>query len=168
VVDGEIVLIRRDSTPTPRLDFELLQQRIHPAASRVKMLAEKTPCDFVAFDVLALDDSDLRDEPYERRRLALESALADVIPPVHVTPTTQDVETAREWFSIFEGAGLDGLIAKPADIRYVPNKRLMYKIKHSVRRIVSWPASGTTRRARWWVRCCSGSSTTRGGCTTSG
>jgi ATP-dependent DNA ligase len=131
VIDGEVVLISRPDNATPRLEFELLQQRIHPAASRVKMLSEKTPCDFIAFDVLALGDTDLRDEPYERRRLALESALADVIPPVHVTPTTQDVETAREWFSIFEGAGLDGLIAKPADIKYVPNKRLMYKIKHS-------------------------------------
>jgi ATP-dependent DNA ligase len=131
VVDGEVILVRRDEGATPRLDFELLQQRIHPAASRVKMLAEKTPCDFVAFDLLALDGEDLTGQPYERRRLTLESALATVVPPVHITPTTTDLETARGWFEVFEGAGLDGLIAKPANIAYVPNKRLMYKIKHA-------------------------------------
>src|SRR5215510_8325308 len=90
VVDGEVVLVRRPSDQSPRLDFEALQQRIHPAASRVKMLAETTPCDFVAFDLLALDDRDLTGEPYERRRSALETALAEVQPPVHVTPTTTD------------------------------------------------------------------------------
>src|SRR5258706_1490342 len=131
VVDGEVILVRRDGGATPRLDFELLQQRIHPAASRVKMLAEKTPCDFVAFDLLALDDEDLTGQPYDRRRLTLEAALAKVVPPVHITPTTTDLATARGWFEVFEGAGLDGLIAKPADIAYVPGKRLMYKIKHS-------------------------------------
>jgi ATP-dependent DNA ligase len=131
VVDGEVVLIRREDGATPRLDFELLQQRIHPAASRVTMLAGKTPADFVAFDLLALGDRDLMAEPYERRRLALEEALAGVRPPVHVTPTSTDVGTAKHWFEIFEGAGLDGLIAKPAEIAYVPNKRLMYKVKHA-------------------------------------
>ncbi len=131
MVDGEVILIRRDDGHAPRLDFELLQQRIHPAASRVKMLAGKTPCDFVAFDLLALGDDNLMAQPYERRREALEAALATVAPPMHITPTTTDVDTARGWFEVFEGAGLDGLIAKPADIAYVPNKRLMYKIKHA-------------------------------------
>jgi ATP-dependent DNA ligase len=131
VVDGEVVLVRREAGQTPRLDFELLQQRIHPAASRVRMLAERTPCDFVAFDVLALGDASLMAQPYEGRREALESALASVVAPVHVTPTTQDIATARAWFEEFEGAGLDGLIAKPSDIAYVPGKRLMFKIKHA-------------------------------------
>ena len=131
VVDGEVILIRRDDGSTPKLDFELLQQRIHPAASRVKMLAERTPCDFVAFDLLALDDESLMAKPYARRREALETALGGVVPPMHVTPITDDLETARGWFEVFEGAGLDGLIAKPADIKYAPNKRLMYKIKHA-------------------------------------
>jgi len=131
VVDGEVILIRREDGSTPKLDFELLQQRIHPAASRVKMLAAKTPCDFVAFDLLALDNDNLMAQPYASRREALEAALGNVAPPVHVTPITADLETARGWFEVFEGAGLDGLIAKPADIKYVPNKRLMYKIKHA-------------------------------------
>jgi ATP-dependent DNA ligase len=131
VVDGEVILIRRHDGATPRLDFEALQQRIHPAKSRVTMLAERTPCDFVAFDLLALGSENLMTQPYEQRRLALESALASVVPPMHVTPTTQDLATARGWFEVFEGAGLDGVIAKPATIAYVPNKRLMYKIKHA-------------------------------------
>jgi ATP-dependent DNA ligase len=131
VVDGEVVLVRRPADQSPRLDFEMLQQRIHPAASRVKMLAETTPCDFVAFDLLALDDRDLMGEAYEVRRLALESALAEVEPPVHITATTTDAVEAAQWFEIFEGAGLDGLMAKPPGIAYVPGKRLMYKIKHA-------------------------------------
>jgi ATP-dependent DNA ligase len=131
VVDGEVVLVRRPDDQVPRLDFESLQQRIHPAASRVKMLAETTPCDFVAFDLLALGERDLMGEAYEVRRETLETALAAVEPPVHVTPTTTDPAEAQQWFEIFEGAGLDGLIAKPADIAYVPGKRLMYKIKHA-------------------------------------
>ena len=131
VVDGEIVLVHRDPGAKPKLEFELLQQRIHPAASRVKLLAAQTPCDFVAFDLLALGDENLMDRPYEQRRAALESALAAAKPPVHVTPTTTDVATARQWFEIFEGAGLDGIIAKPPTIAYVPNKRLMFKIKHA-------------------------------------
>jgi ATP-dependent DNA ligase len=131
VVDGEIVLIHREEGQTPRLQFELLQQRIHPAASRVRLLAERTPCDFVAFDLLAVGDENLMARPYEDRRAALESALAAVEAPVHVTPTTQDPAIARAWFEEFEGAGLDGLIAKPAGIAYVPGKRLMFKIKHA-------------------------------------
>jgi ATP-dependent DNA ligase len=131
VVDGEVVLIRRPEDQSPRLDFESLQQRIHPAASRVKMLAETTPCDFVAFDLLALGDRDLMGEAYEVRRSELEGALAGAEPPVHITPTTTDPAEAGQWFEVFEGAGLDGLIAKPSQIAYVPGKRLMYKIKHA-------------------------------------
>ena len=131
VVDGEIVLVRREPDAAPRLDFELLQQRIHPAASRVKMLAETTPADFVAFDILAVDGESLMDVPYERWRQTLEQTLASAEPPVHVTTTTTDPDIARQWFEIFEGAGLDGLIAKPPEIAYVPGKRLMFKVKHS-------------------------------------
>ena len=131
VIDGEIVVVRREPDAQPRLDFEVLQQRIHPAASRVKLLAGQTPADFIAFDLLALDDRSLMAEPYETRRAALETALASAVPPVHITPTTTDAGTARSWFEIFEGAGLDGLIAKPAEIAYVPGKRLMFKIKHA-------------------------------------
>jgi ATP-dependent DNA ligase len=131
-VDGELVVIRRDTPAArPRLDFDLLAQRIHPAASRVRMLAETTAADFVAFDLLALDDEALLDRPYAHRRARLEAALAHVEPPVHVTPTTTDLATARRWFDIFEGAGLDGLVAKPADVPYAPGKRLMFKVKHA-------------------------------------
>ncbi|MEN3306579.1 MAG: hypothetical protein V7603_2781 [Micromonosporaceae bacterium] len=129
-IDGELVVIRRDQ-PTPRLDFELLGQRIHPAASRVNLLAEQAPASFVAFDLLVLDDEAYIDAPYSTRRAVLERALAGVRPPVHITTITPEVDQAREWFKIFEGAGLDGLVAKPADIPYAPGKRLMYKIKHS-------------------------------------
>jgi ATP-dependent DNA ligase len=127
VVDGEIVIVDPERNG---LDFEALQQRIHPAASRVRLLAEQTPASFVAFDLLALGDRDLTAEPFERRRAELEKALADARPPVHLTPVTRKVEQARRWFDQFEGAGLDGLIAKPLDLRYVPDKRLMFKIKH--------------------------------------
>ncbi len=129
-VDGELVVIRTDG-PTPRLEFDVLSQRIHPAASRVRMLAETTPASFVAFDLLALGDQALLDQPYSRRGALLREALAHVTPPVYLTPTTTDVDVARRWFEVFEGAGLDGVIAKPADIGYVPGKRLMYKVKHS-------------------------------------
>ncbi|HEY0700916.1 MAG TPA: ATP-dependent DNA ligase, partial [Micromonospora sp.] len=131
-VDGELIVIRRDGPEgRPRLDFDLLGQRIHPAASRVRMLAETTPADFVAFDLLALDDESLVDQPYARRRQRLEQALAHVAPPVHVTQITTDPETARRWFATFEGAGLDGVIAKPAGIGYEPGKRSMFKVKHA-------------------------------------
>src|SRR5882672_3159737 len=112
VVDGEIIVADEEGRG---LDFNLLSQRIHPAASRVNMLAEKTPARFIAFDLLALGDSDLTGRPFAERRAALEEALADAGPPVHVTPATLDIEVAREWFQLFEGAGLDGLIAKPLD-----------------------------------------------------
>ncbi|NUR72776.1 MAG: ATP-dependent DNA ligase [Hamadaea sp.] len=131
VVDCELVVIRREEGKLPRLDFELLAQRIHPAASRVRKLAEETPAEMVAFDLLAIGDEDLTQTPFPERRARLEAELSGVRPPVHVTPLTTDPETARRWFVEFEGAGLDGLIAKPADLLYVPNKRLMRKIKHA-------------------------------------
>jgi ATP-dependent DNA ligase len=124
VVDGEIVV-----TTAEGLDFEALQQRIHPAASRVKMLAAATPASFVAFDLLALGDDDLTKRPFRERRALLESALAGVRPPVHVTPATTDEALAARWFREFEGAGLDGLMAKPLDGIYQPDKRVMFKIK---------------------------------------
>jgi ATP-dependent DNA ligase len=129
-VDGELVVVHRAEGEQPKLEWDWLTQRIHPAASRIKLLAETQPADFVAFDLLHLGDESLMERPYAERRQRLEQALAHVKPPVHLTPTTTDPEVARRWFDIFEGAGLDGLIAKPADIPYEFNKRLMYKIKH--------------------------------------
>ncbi len=125
VIDGEIVVVVGD-----RLEFEVLQQRIHPAASRVKMLSETTPARFIAFDLLALDDIDYTKLPFAERRAALESALARAETPIHLTPTTLDAALAQEWFSQFEGAGLDGVVAKPLTGAYLPDKRVMFKIKH--------------------------------------
>jgi ATP-dependent DNA ligase len=127
VIDGEIVIA---DTERNTLDFELLQQRIHPAESRVRLLAEQTPASFIAFDLLALGDDDLTGVALADRRAALERALADAGAPVHLTPATQDVDVARQWFDQFEGAGLDGLIAKKLDLHYQPDKRVMTKIKH--------------------------------------
>jgi ATP-dependent DNA ligase len=127
VIDGEIIVA---DTERNTLDFEALQQRIHPAASRVNLLAVQTPASFVAFDLLALGDEDLTEAPLVDRRARLEEVLADAAPPVHVTPVTRDLDTARVWFDRFEGAGLDGLIAKKLDLRYQPDKRVMSKIKH--------------------------------------
>jgi ATP-dependent DNA ligase len=127
VVDGEIIIA---DTERNTLDFEALQQRIHPAASRVKLLSERTPASFVAFDLLALGDDDLTDRPLEERRALLVEALADASGPVHVTPATRDLDLARQWFDQFEGAGLDGLIAKKLDLTYQSDKRVMTKIKH--------------------------------------
>jgi ATP-dependent DNA ligase len=125
VVDGEIVIPGDDG-----LQFDALLNRIHPAASRVKMLAEETPASFVAFDLLALGDDDLTDRPFAERRALLEQALAGAEAPVHLTPATSDPDTARDWFERFEGAGLDGVIAKATDLKYAPDKRLMLKVKH--------------------------------------
>ncbi|MFE4830335.1 ATP-dependent DNA ligase [Streptomyces sp. NPDC056672] len=125
VVDGEIVIVHGD-----RLDFDRLTERIHPAKSRVDMLAERTPASFVAFDLLALGDASLLDTPLVRRREALEAALTGVRPPVHLAPATTDTALAGRWFEQYEGAGLDGVIAKPLDLLYRPDARLMYKIKH--------------------------------------
>jgi ATP-dependent DNA ligase len=127
VIDGEIVIPDADDR---KLDFEALLQRIHPADSRVRLLASQTPAAFVAFDLLALGDEDCTGLPFERRRAMLETALAKVAPPVYVTPTTQDRDTAVRWFSQFEGAGLDGVVAKPLAGTYQPDKRVMFKIKH--------------------------------------
>lgn len=126
VVDGEIVI----ATPGG-LDFEALQQRIHPAASRVNRLAVETPASFVAFDLLALGDEDLRGAPLGERRARLEQALAGVTAPVHLTPVTRDEATAQDWFGRFEGAGLDGVVAKPLDLPYREDQRVMLKVKHS-------------------------------------
>ncbi|MFE6887931.1 ATP-dependent DNA ligase [Streptomyces sp. NPDC057694] len=125
VLDGEIV-IARDG----RLDFDALSERIHPAESRVRTLAERIPASFVAFDVLALGDESLVDTPLAERRRRLEEALADTSAPVHVAPATTDAELAGRWFEQFEGAGLDGVVAKPLDLRYRQDQRLMIKIKH--------------------------------------
>jgi ATP-dependent DNA ligase len=127
VIDGEIVIADLTSN---RLDFEALQQRIHPAASRIMLLAAETPASFVAFDLLALGDEDLTARPLSERRAALEEALDRARPPVYVTPATRDPQLAAQWFDQFEGAGLDGLIAKPLDLTYQPDKRVMAKIKH--------------------------------------
>jgi ATP-dependent DNA ligase len=127
VIDGEIIL--PDFT-AGRLDFEALQLRLHPAASRVRKLAAETPAHFVAFDLLALGDEDYTERPFADRRAALEQALATAKSPIHLTPTTTDHDVAARWFTQFEGAGLDGLVAKPLDGIYEPNKRIMFKIKH--------------------------------------
>jgi ATP-dependent DNA ligase len=125
VVDGEIVVPQGD-----RLHFEALLQRIHPAESRVNLLAEQTPASFVAFDLLALGDESLLEVPFGERQARLRSVLADVEPPVYVTAITQDPATAERWFETFEGAGLDGVVAKAADLPYGPDQRLMVKVKH--------------------------------------
>ncbi|MEI5097480.1 ATP-dependent DNA ligase [Streptomyces sp. PmtG] len=125
VLDGEIV-IARDG----HLDFDALTERIHPAQSRVRVLAERTPASFIAFDVLALFDEALWDVSQSDRRRLLAKALDGVSAPVHLAPATLDQEEAGRWFERYEGAGLDGVIAKPLDLRYRQNERLMYKIKH--------------------------------------
>ncbi|MGH3280131.1 MAG: ATP-dependent DNA ligase [Trebonia sp.] len=127
VVDGEIVL---PDFAAGRLDFEALQLRLHPAASRVRLLAAQTPAHFVAFDLLALGADDYTGRPFTERRAALETALSAVRPPIHLTPATTDRAVAERWFTQFEGAGLDGLIAKPPDCPYEPDKRVMLKVKH--------------------------------------
>jgi ATP-dependent DNA ligase len=125
VIDGEIIVVVGN-----RLEFEVLQQRIHPAASRVRLLSQETPASFIAFDLLALDGTDYTQRPFEDRRAALEEVLADAQAPIHVTPATRDHDLATEWFSQFEGAGLDGVVAKPLAGSYQPDKRTMFKIKH--------------------------------------
>lgn len=125
VLDGEVVIARDGA-----LDFEALLLRIHPAASRVKMLAAASPASFVAWDLLALGDEDLRSVPQDERRSRLEAALGTTQPSIHLTPATQDRATAADWFQRFEGAGLDGVVAKRLDAPYQPGKRAMLKIKH--------------------------------------
>ena len=126
VVDGEIVIATADG-----LDFDALQLRLHPAASRVAKLAQASPSSFVAFDVLAAEGRSLMDRPQSERRRTLERLLAKVRPPVYLTPMTRDRALAAEWLDRFEGAGLDGVIAKPEQQPYSPGKRAMFKIKHA-------------------------------------
>jgi ATP-dependent DNA ligase len=127
VVDGEIVV---PDAAGRRLDFDALLLRIHPAASRVRLLAGQTPARLVAFDLLALDDVDWTGEPFVRRRAALEHALANALPPVHLTPATTHHDWALDWLGRFEGAGLDGVVAKPLDGVYEPDRRRWLKVKH--------------------------------------
>jgi len=125
VLDGEIVIAKNSE-----LDFEALQLRLHPAASRVKLLSKQIPASIVFFDLLSEGDRDLRGEPFAKRRQELEAALSSVTPPIHLTPATRDASIAADWFRRFEGAGLDGVIAKPVSGTYEPNKRVMLKVKH--------------------------------------
>ena len=125
VLDGEIVIARNGA-----LDFEALQLRIHPAASRVKMLATQMPASMVFFDLLSVGDEDLLNKRFEDRRRRLESLLLSAAPPLHITPATHDRTVASDWFQRFEGAGLDGVMVKPASGLYEPDKRVMYKVKH--------------------------------------
>jgi ATP-dependent DNA ligase len=125
VVDGEIVVVTDNG-----LDFDTLQNRLHPAASRVRKLAEETPASFVAFDLLALGEQDLTELPFQERRTALEGVLSETLSRVHLTPLSRDPDVAQDWFTRFEGAGFDGVIAKPLDLPYEQDKRVMFKIKH--------------------------------------
>ena len=125
VADGEIVIARDGA-----LDFEALQLRLHPAASRAKLLSEQIPASVVFFDLLCEDHHDLRSEPFHIRRRKLEQLLSKTGPPVHITPATRDSSVAADWFKRFEGAGLDGVMAKPANGIYEPDKRVMLKVKH--------------------------------------
>ena len=130
LLDGEVV-VPKGERGAQRLDWDSLTQRIHPAASRVNMLSETTPAMFIAFDLLARGDRDLQPESFQTRRAELVDLLAGLPHPIHVTRTTTDADTARGWLSEFEGAGLDGVVAKPLAQPYAPNKRTMFKIKHA-------------------------------------
>jgi ATP-dependent DNA ligase len=125
VVDGELVVTRGE-----RLSFDALNERVHPAASRIELLSHESPSSFIAFDLLAIDDTALLDAPFHERRAVLERVLRTGV-SVHLTPVTDDPDVAARWFDLFEGAGLDGLIAKPADAPYQPGRRTMLKIKHA-------------------------------------
>lgn len=125
VLDGEIVIATSHG-----LDFDALQLRLHPAASRVQLLSRETPASIVFFDLLSAGDRDLREQPFETRRQELEVLLANAVPPIHLTPATRDSTIASDWFHRFEGAGLDGVMAKPVSGTYEPNKRVMLKVKH--------------------------------------
>jgi ATP-dependent DNA ligase len=125
VLDGEIVIAKNGA-----LDFDALQLRIHPAASRVKLLSEQTPASMVFFDLLCQGSRDLRGTAFSKRREELERVLAAVKTPIHLTPATEERKTAMDWFQRFEGAGLDGVVAKPIDGAYEPDKRVMFKVKH--------------------------------------
>ncbi len=164
VLDGELVIATVNG-----LDFEALQMRLHPAASRVQMLAEKSPASLVFWDLLCEGDMDLSSEPFAARRARLEKVLADARPPLYLTPVTSDRAVAADWFERFEGAGLDGVMAKPRDGIYEPGKRTMLKVKH--KRTVDVVLGGL----RWHKngagppsgRCCWDSSTARASYNTS-
>ena len=130
VLDGEVI-VRRGESGAERLDWEALSQRIHPAASRVAKLAQETPASFVAFDLLADADRGMLETPFGDRRDALESFLGTPAAPLHLTQVTGDSELATRWLTAFEGAGLDGIVAKPVDAVYAPGKRVMLKVKHA-------------------------------------
>ncbi len=125
VLDGEIVIAK-----SGKLDFDALQLRLHPAASRVKLLSQETPASVVFFDLLCEGDRDLRPEPFQERRQRLEVVLASATPPIHLSPATQDTSVASDWFARFEGAGFDGVMAKALSSTYEPDKRIMLKVKH--------------------------------------
>jgi ATP-dependent DNA ligase len=125
VLDGEVVIARNGA-----LDFDALQLRVHPAASRVKLLSQQTPASVVFFDVLSVGDRDLREEPFHLRRKELEKILHAAKPPLHITPATDDTEQAQDWFRRFEGAGFDGVVAKSIDGTYESDKPVMFKVKH--------------------------------------
>ncbi|GGK96529.1 ATP-dependent DNA ligase [Curtobacterium luteum] len=129
VLDGEVVL-RTGEPGSERLDWDALSQRIHPAESRITKLSRETPAQFIAFDLLAVDGEELLDRTFDERRERLEALATDLADPLFVTRTTLDVDTAREWFTTFEGAGLDGVVAKPRARPYEPGKRTMLKVKH--------------------------------------
>jgi ATP-dependent DNA ligase len=125
VIDGEVVVVGSEG-----LDFDLLSQRIHPASSRVEMLARETPASFVAFDALVVAGEDVSAAPFSERRAHLARLLGSSRPPLHITPVTRDIEVAQDWFERFEGAGLDGVVAKGVDVPYSPGERVMVKVKH--------------------------------------
>ncbi|MCM6772343.1 ATP-dependent DNA ligase [Nocardia sp. CDC159] len=125
VIDGEVVVVTEQG-----LDFDTLQQRLHPAASRVNKLAAETPASFVAFDLLALGDQDLTEQPFAERRRLLETIVGDSVPRLHLTPLTSDPDRAQDWFTRFEGAGFDGVMVKATDLPYLQDKRVMIKVKH--------------------------------------
>ena len=164
VLDGEIVVAKDDT-----LDFDALQLRIHPAASRVKLLSQEIPVSIVFFDLLSEGNRDLRKMAFQDRRVMLESLLSAAAPPLHLTPATSESTIAADWFRRFEGAGLDGVIAKAVLGTYEPNKRVMLKVSTSASAIVSLPAFAGTRkvRVRLSAHFCSAFSTTPARCSMS-
>ena len=163
VLDGELVVASTDGG----LDFDALSARIHPAESRIARLATDTPARFVAFDILALGDRDLTGRAFAERRRILTGVAAGFGAPVHLTPATTDRSVAADWFARFEGAGLDGIIAKPAADPYLPGRRTQFKIKPPSHGGIAWlPATARTAAATAWARCCWDCTTPPAFCTT--